>query len=232
MSNTVLQKNQRSSRMNVDKLLVISNVSLLSVTLLGVVLSGLIFYLTNLSDKQKDRELAAYKAKAQQEISQANKAAEEAKLKAAEATLQLERERAAREKLEGRLGPRRLSSDTKRELSLKVAEQFGLRVHVLYQPDQEVVGYTNDIIEAMRSGGAIVRAAPCRVLSIGAQYPLEVSVRTDGRGAAVCDTLAALGIDFHRKAHENRTPENGMPLVGDHSADLMITVNGKDPHLA
>jgi uncharacterized iron-regulated membrane protein len=63
--------------MEIENSLKIANIALLAITGLGVVLSVTIYLLSQLNEKAKDRQMAAYKVQAQQEISRANQAAED-----------------------------------------------------------------------------------------------------------------------------------------------------------
>lgn len=219
-------------RVNLENTLRVANLTLLAVTLLGVLLSGLVYALSQANDKQKDRELVAYKAKAEQEISRANQAAEEARLKAAEATLQLEREREAREKLTRDLGPRRLTPKAKAELSqaLKVSPPYS--VAMMVQPEPEVVAYAKDFAEVFEAAGVQHKLTVMRIMSAGTSSPLKAILNIGKRGQEFVATLANAGVQVDEtQIIAFATADDVARYMGDATADLTLWFNEKTPHL-
>lgn len=220
--------------MDVESSLKIANLSLLAVTLLGVLISGMVYFLSQASEKAKDREMAAYKVEAQKLISQANQRAEEARQKAAEAALQLDRERAEREKMREQLGPRKLSHDTKVSIAQKIALVPPLRVELVFSPDPEVQGYALDILQLLKAAGAEVKAKQVRTISTGPEYPLEISTRgAPDRGPLLAEAFSDAGVAFNPKSHEGvEQEEDGLRFADDVTCDVIIRVNAKNPHLS
>jgi hypothetical protein len=152
-------------------------------------------------------------------------------LKAAEATLRLERERAAREKLEGRLGPRKLSGASKHKIAVRLAMHAPLKIDLNAQPDLEVRSYADGFAGALRAGGAQVNYTAVRFFNTDAHHSIKVSTKVGGRGELLCEVFREEGVHFGHTTHVDEPDPDGFAGLMDRSSDLIIQVNEKPPHI-
>lgn len=129
----------------------------------------------------------------------------------------LEHERSKRERIEHRMVPRSLTPEEQQRLVATLRQTpRPVNVKILRLGDQEAGAYADDIISAMRQGGATVQVSTVGMMA-PPQYGILITVRVgDPKASAVSAAFARAGIQAQVYAPDQPlpTPFDAQILVG------------------